>query len=51
MMAPRHQAKSQFKSPHFGVPHDNPKAKSDQWEKAIEDFFKKILKTIKIWKN
>jgi len=50
-MVPRHQAKSQFKSPHFGVPHDNPKSKEEQWEKAIEEFFSRFFSKLKFWKK
>lgn len=52
-MSPRHNRKNMH-SPYFErkpYGHDNPKAKGDQYEAAIEAFLEDLWKRIRFWKK
>jgi hypothetical protein len=50
-MSPRH-GRNNMKSPYFErkpYGHDNPSAKGDKYEAAIEAFFSRLISKLKFW--
>ena len=43
----RHMKSPYFEKNPYG--HDNPNAKGDQWEAAIEAFFSRLIYKLKFW--